>query len=237
LGNIIKTEFFAKQFFKHWDEIQNLAYKMFPERSIEAEQAADYILDKFQENDWERMRKIKKDDQASVISYILVSAGRLCIDFIRKIDGNHRPPKWIQILNGIWTKIYSFLCIQRKSITDVMEYYSCAYPDIKPSEVEHVIDTILSEIVNCGEVSSSYLSDVENIEEEEDCSSNDDYISNLEKAIVKAIYNIIIMEDEKYIEILKDYKNLLESLKIMKDNLVLKPKQRIFLRLIFEEGL
>lgn len=131
----------------HWDLINRLAARRFGSAPL-AEEAALFVMDSLAANSWQRLQA--HTGQGSFKSYLASLSWRLLEDFSRKRFGRVRPPLWIKKLGGIWSLLFSLLCLERLSVSDSVESASCRYPGRKKTSIEDDALTLLGRIPECG---------------------------------------------------------------------------------------
>lgn len=97
----------AKQYvFNYWRYLHEIARKRFFNDPQLAEQAIDYLLEKLQRNDWQKIREYRGE---GFTAFITVVANRLFTDFSRKIGDIPYIPLWIQQQGQLWKEGFLLL--------------------------------------------------------------------------------------------------------------------------------
>lgn len=132
----------------HWPLINSIAGRRFTDDTL-AEEAALYVLNRLEEDDYHRLRAFS--GRAKFSTYISSLCIRLLEDFSRKKYGRVRPPGWITALGGIWVMLFRLLCLHRLGVTDAVETVMVRFVGRKRREVEEVAWKILERIIHCGD--------------------------------------------------------------------------------------
>lgn len=132
----------------HWPLINSIAGRRFADDTL-AEEAALYVLNRLEEDDYRRLRAFS--GRAKFSTYISSLCIRLLEDYSRKKYGRLRPPAWITDLGGIWLFLFQLLCMQRLGVVDAVETaMSKASHNRSLEEVEDAAWKILERIIHCG---------------------------------------------------------------------------------------
>ena len=127
--------------------IDRLAEKRFPNSTL-AVQASMFVLEKLENNDWEKVRSFKGKSKFS--TFLAATTRRLLEDFSRSQFGRIRPPLWLQKLGGLWLEIFRYLCLDRYTVPETVESIVTSVPTRSREEVEEAAQTILLKIHDCG---------------------------------------------------------------------------------------
>ncbi len=92
--------------FNYWQYLIHLAHKRFANNPQLAEEAMDYLLDKLQQNDWQRIRDYRGQ---GFTAFLTVVANRLLIDFARKVGEIAFVPEWVEARGHLWVRAYGLL--------------------------------------------------------------------------------------------------------------------------------
>lgn len=141
-------EFFRNWSLKHWDLVNRLARKRFPEETL-AEEAALWVLEQFEAEGWKKLAEYR--GKASLKTYFSTVVYNRLEDFSRKRFGRVRAPQWLQKLGGIWLYLYRLLCLERYSYRDAIHFAADRYPQLKMEQIEPTADRILGAIPTCGQ--------------------------------------------------------------------------------------
>jgi len=131
----------------HWNLINRLAARRFGNVSL-AEEAALFVMDSLAADSWQRLQA--HGGRGSFKSYLASISWRLLEDFSRKRFGRIRPPQWIQKLGGLWSLLFSLLCLERLSLADSVESARLRYPVREENSIEDDALTLLGRIPQCG---------------------------------------------------------------------------------------
>lgn len=131
----------------HWALINRLAARRFGSASL-AEEAALFVMDSLAADSWQRLQA--HNGKGSFSSYLASISWRLLEDFSRTRFGRVRSPLWIQKLGGVWSLLFSLLCLERLSLSESVESAFCRYPAREKNSIEDDALTLLSRIPQCG---------------------------------------------------------------------------------------
>ena len=137
-----------QQALTHWDLINRLAVRRFPQSAL-AEEAALFVLDRLADNRWERLRDF--EGRSSLATYIGSVTIRLLEDFARKRFGRINPPLWIRRLGGIWLTLFRLLCLERYSPGEAVAMITQQQASAAVV-VERAAYQLLGELPSCGEI-------------------------------------------------------------------------------------
>ncbi len=130
-----------------WPLINAIARQRFASGTL-AEEAALYVLNRLEEDDYHRLRSFR--GRAKFSTYLSSLCIRLLEDFSRKKYGRLRPPTWITDLGGIWLVLFQLLCLQRLAVADAVETVVARSGNLVRAEVENAAWKILERIIHCG---------------------------------------------------------------------------------------
>ena len=130
-----------------WPLINAIAGKRFASDTL-AEEAALYVLNRLEEDDYHRLRSFR--GRAKFSTYLSSLSIRLLEDFSRKKFGRLRPPTWITDLGGIWLVLFQLLCLQRLVVADAVETVLARSGNHVRADVENAAWKILERIIHCG---------------------------------------------------------------------------------------
>lgn len=88
-------------------------------QGVVAEEAALAVIDGLRADNWRRMRGY--NEQAVLTTFIRVLTARLLEDFARKRFGRSRPPLWVKTFGGIWSILFTALCLERLPVSEAVE--------------------------------------------------------------------------------------------------------------------
>ncbi|MCH9696890.1 MAG: hypothetical protein K0U68_02190 [Gammaproteobacteria bacterium] len=220
--------------FDHWNFLSSLARKRFPNDSDMADQALSYVLDKLEDQNWNRVRGW--DGCGSFATFVAVLASRLMTDFVRSKFGYHRPPAWLQEKKEvIWQKAYKLYAVdkyERKEAIEVLLSDASIEDNIS---VEDVVNTVYAKCTKQARFSEGNVG-IDQIAET--ASSEDAMPENIDvdqKQLIEVLIEYIESNDNS-LDVIKDetVRNLLYHLKSQID---LSHEDRLLLRLRYCEGL
>lgn len=132
-----------KLVFDHWDFLQHLARRRFPNDFNTAHLALDHVLEKLQEQGWQRVRTWT--GQGKFATFLAVLATRLMTDYVRKIYGHQRPPKWLtEQADPIWREAYRVLILERFERQEAIELLKTHYPHLLPESIHEVVAKVIA---------------------------------------------------------------------------------------------
>lgn len=105
-------------------------------------------MDSLAADSWQRLHAYTS--KGSFKSYLASLSWRLLEDFSRKRFGRVRPPLWIKKLGGLWTVLFSLLCLERLSLSEAVESVSCRYSAWDRERIEDAALTVLGRVPQCG---------------------------------------------------------------------------------------
>ncbi|HHB75235.1 MAG TPA: hypothetical protein ENK84_01645 [Desulfobulbus sp.] len=138
-----------------WPLINSIAGQRFASDTL-AEEAALYVLNRLEEDDYHRLRAFS--GRAKFSTYLSSLCIRLLEDFSRKKYGRLRPPTWVTDLGGIWLVLFRLLCLQRLAVADAVETVIARSGNHLRAEVENAAWKILERIIHCGRHQGSEVS-------------------------------------------------------------------------------
>lgn len=177
----------------HWELINQLAGRRFPQREI-AEEAALFVMDGLSRDDWHRLRSF--GERSSWSTFIAALTLRLLEDFARKRFGRVQPPLWVRRLGGIWTTLFRLLCLERFSPTEAAQIIGDCHPG-QLRTAEEAAYRLLAELPNCGEHRGDQVELDENtvvVGDEADCSLQEQHLEQLERSQVMAALGRILFD-------------------------------------------
>ena len=218
-----------KQATAHWELINRLAGRRFPQQEI-AEEAALFVMDGLSHDDWRRLRSF--EERSSWPTFIATLTLRLLEDFSRHRFGRVQPPLWVRRLGGIWTTLFRLLCLERYSPSEAAHMIADRYPG-QTQTAEEAAYRLLGEIPNCGERRGEQAEFDENITpaaSEEDCSVQEQDLEQDERNQMLAALGRILFDGSGS----EAAPRLMQRL--MDNPLNLEPKDRLLLKLCYRDG-
>ncbi len=138
----LTAEAAKKLVFAHWDFLQRLAMRRFPNDDNTAHLALDHVLERLQEDGWRRIRTW--EGQGRFATFLGVLAGRLMTDYLRKVYGHQRPPKWLgEKDDPIWTEAYRLLILERFERQEAIGLLETRHPETDPGAIRRIVSEIL----------------------------------------------------------------------------------------------
>ena len=126
--------------------INRLAARRFSNPAL-AEEAALFVLEALERDDWQRVRSFS--GQGAFTVYLASLTWRLLEDFARRRFGRRQAPLWIRALGGIHTLLFRLLCLERHSLTEAVELAAQRQHRPNPAEIESAAHLILEKIIDC----------------------------------------------------------------------------------------
>jgi DNA-directed RNA polymerase specialized sigma24 family protein len=211
----------------HWDLINRLSVRRFGTIPI-AEEAALFVMDSLAENSWRRLQA--HSGRGSFKSYIASLSWRLLEDFSRKRFGRVRAPLWIKKLGGIWSVLFSLLCLERLSLADAVESASCRYPASEKDTIEDAALSLLGRIPDCGKQQALELS----LDEREEAGDAQEYPEQLfekdeQACLFAALFGEVTGKSN-------DARLPEKFSKILQDGVTLTPEERLLLKLLYQDN-
>ncbi len=219
-----------KKTVEQWEKINRAAVRRFGDTSL-AEEAALAVMEGLEGNDWQRVRAYS--GKASFSTYIMALTARLLEDFSRTRFGRVRSPLWVKTMGGIWSKLFTALCLERLKVSEAVEVVFQRQFTADKKEIEDAAYSLLGRIPDCG-TDRGY-----EVEYDEIChgkapaglSQQGEKVEEDERGrMLSSLFQIILDREEK--EISEETVGRLESL-----NIQLQPQDRMLLKLCFQDGL
>lgn len=126
--------------------INRLAARRFSSPAL-AEEAALFVLDALEEDDWQRVRS--HSGPAPFAVYLASLTWRLLEDFSRRRFGRRQAPAWLRALGGIHLLLYRLLCLERLGLPEAVEMAAQRQHHLILAEIEAAAHAILEKIVDC----------------------------------------------------------------------------------------
>jgi hypothetical protein len=128
------------------ETINRLAAHRFSNPAL-AEEAALFVLEALEQDDWQRIRS--HTGNAPFTVYLASLTWRLLEDFARRRFGRRQAPLWIRTLGGIHILLFRLLCLERYSLSDAVELAAQRQHIPNPAEIESAAHAILEKIIDC----------------------------------------------------------------------------------------
>ena len=231
--------------FKHWDLLDRLAHKRFPDDNM-ADQALLFVQEGLEANDWKRVRAF----QGKVAFHRFLShvCCRLLEDFARNKFGRVRPPVWVQKKQGPWLAIFKMLCLERFSPVDVVETLCTSAPGGRDRNyIEKVIWTIKERIPNCGQRTAQQVDldcdqvDMPDAPKSEDMLPPEERMLRREREAALDAFSFIVDDsrdrDENGDCPDREPSAMEKLFNAFRENLSLENEDRLFLTMVFQDGM
>lgn len=208
-----------------WETIDRMAARRYGEGAL-AEEAALAVIEALQADDWHRVRTF--NEQATFPTFIRSLIFRLLEDFARKRFGRVRPPLWVKTFGGIWEKLFTALCLERRPVEEAVEVVLQRQTVAEKNEIEDAAYQLLGRIPDCGRHQGLEVAyDDENYAQSvADCTLEERQKAELFMAIFR-----LVLGDEEFV--VSD--TLLQ--KISHLQIRLSAEERLLLKLCYQEGL
>lgn len=226
--------------FNHWHYLNKLARKRFPQDSQLAEQAIDYMLDKLEKNNWQRVCSYQG---GGFTAFITVVANRLFIDFARKVGEIPYVPRWIAQQGELWKKIYFMLTVKSLSKYEIAETLvnSVQATNYSREDIEDIIQQISQkERIKPKNTNVSINNEYENVES--DLSTTTTPVDELEQVqnsshldmlflAIQALQNNVETDDVSISPKMKAW------VMKLKQHMQLSAEEYVFLTMVYRDGL
>ncbi len=188
-----------------------------------------YLLEKLQENEWDRIRKFKGSVQ--FLTYFTVVANRLITQFEREKCGYPRPPSSLPN-TPLAKKAFWLLKIKKWNKQEVIQILECMDASIDRREIEIIIQTILNQKKH-----TRFNNHFENVEDIETIAISDEHpenilIENELQQLKTIIKTYLSLQDENLLP-----PQMLEKVSQLSTQLNLSDEDWLFIRLYFVEDL
>lgn len=220
---------YRKIILAHWDLINHLCHRRFGASAL-AEEAALFVINRLEADDWKRVRGFRQ--KASFSTYLSSITFRLLEDFSRKRFGRVRPPVWVNAMGGIWSLLFQFLCLERLQMTDAVESTAVRRPGENREAIEEAAWTVLERIPHCGHHQGQEVPlDEASIPEHNDACSVEEKFDLAEKeSFLRALLGDIFTPDNE--ENLKD-----DHERILAHQIHLSPQEVLLLKMCYQDGM
>lgn len=219
-----------KKTVEQWEKINRAAVRRFGNTSF-AEEAALAVMEGLELNDWRRVRGYS--GKASFSTYVMALTARLLEDFARTRFGRVRPPLWVKTMGGIWSKLFTALCLERLKVSEAVEVVFQRQFTAEKKEIEDAAYSLLGRIPDCG-TDRGYEVEYDETYHGQTWAGESPQGEKVEKdergQMLEYLFQTILGREGK--EISKETVSKLESLKIQ-----LQPQDRMLLKLCFQDGL
>lgn len=139
----LSEEAAKKAVFDHWDFLQSLARRRFPNDYNTAHLALDYVLENLQEQGWQRVRTWA--GQGKFATFLAVLTTRLMTDYVRKVYGHQRMPKWLtEKTDPIWKEAYQALILERYERQEAIELLKTRHPQLETGQIRQIVAEVIA---------------------------------------------------------------------------------------------
>ena len=228
-GAVAAVNPWQEQALAHWETINRLAGRRFPQAEL-AEEAALYVMEGLARDDWQRLRAF--DGRSTLATYIAALTLRLLEDFARVRFGRIRPPLWVRRLGGIWLTLFRLLCLERFSPGEAVALIGNRQPG-QARAAEEAAYRLLGEIPNCGAHRGEQVELDEEIalpDAEGDCSAQEHRLEQEERQHLFTVLGRLLFDDNAG----EADPRLLE--RVASAGIRLEPKERLLLKLCYRDG-
>jgi DNA-directed RNA polymerase specialized sigma subunit len=232
--NTLSSEIAKNLVFDHWNFLTSLARKRFPNDNDLGDQALSYVLDKLEEDDWQRVRGW--DGCGSFATFVAVLASRLMTDFVRSRFGYHRPPTWLQEKKDVvWKKAYKLYAVDKYERREAIEVLHSDYSEMNRIKIEEIVNTVYSKCTKQARFSEGNIGIDQIVESSSMDNTMPENIEINNKQLIEVLVEFI-QSSEDTIETIADdsVKGLLNHLQ---SHISMSDEDRLLLRLRFCEGL
>jgi DNA-directed RNA polymerase specialized sigma24 family protein len=133
--------------YDHWGFLTNLACTRFPDDAEISDQSLSFVLYRFEEQAWQRIREW--DGSGSFKTFLAVLASRQITDFVRSRFGCHRPPAWLQQKkDAIWQKTFRLYTVEKYKRKQAIEVLVDDNSEMSRDQLEEIVNTVYSKCSN-----------------------------------------------------------------------------------------
>lgn len=231
-SNTLTSEAAKNLVFDHWNFMTSLARKRFPNDNDMGDQALSYVLDKLEDQAWQRVTGW--DGCGSFATFLAVLTTRLMTDFVRSRFGYHRPPAWLkEKQDALWQKAFKLCTVEKYERVEALEVLCSETSDKSRDELEAIVNVVYAKCTKQARFSEGNI-DLEQIPES--AAMDDDKQDNfnnkqLIEVLMECIQADVSTDDTPADDTIKD---LLSQLKA---HINLSDEDRLLLRLRFCKGL
>jgi len=224
-------------FTKNWilnniDLIDRIANKRFPDSPLAIE-ATNHVIDELENKNWLQGKKCN----ARLSTYFITVVKNMIENFSRKKFGRPRPPTWIKRKGAFWVDIFKKLCLEKMSVTDVLE--STAESKKKMNRyrlAEEAVYEILSKEINCRESVQKRMVESDNDDTKPDSTLNTPDLLFSQKEQLRLTHALLSLITSDKID-LPEYGHIKSRIILLKTKLKLKNEEQLLLKLIYLDGL
>jgi RNA polymerase sigma factor (sigma-70 family) len=229
----MNNDYFGQLVLEHWGKINKWAQERFRDSNLALE-AADYVLEKLQEESWGRVQQYR--GTGSFLAFLRVTAKNLLEEFARKKFGRVRIPSWVKSQGSLAVRIFKLLCWEHLSRTDVVEVLRNEVPgDQDIQSINQTISNIFSRKLDCGNPTEPTESLSLNEAPEVSVTPEPHILSPTEQGdIINAVYELVTGSGENKDPTLEPVAQALANLK---ERLMLSEQDKLLLRMVYEDGM
>lgn len=131
-----------KLFFDHFNHIDALAKRRFPNDENRQYEASQYVREALAADDWKKLRAFEGNDSQFTI-FIATVTNRLLTDFQRHKEGRVRPNAWLnRQKDPIYQKAYQLLHKEKYSKREAVEILLTTETDRERWKIEEVVSEV-----------------------------------------------------------------------------------------------
>ena len=219
-----------EKIFASWQMINSMAVRRFGAGSL-AEEAALAVIDGLRTDDWQRLRAY--DQKANLTTFIRALSLRLLEDFARKRFGRVRPPLWVKTFGGIWTKLFTALCLERLPVTEAVDVVQQRQMTADKTAIESAAYQLLARIPDCGKhqgLEVSYEEDNGSAWDQQDRGPESTVTKRQKKELFEAIFQLVLGAPD---DAITDS----QLRKVTQLEVHLDPEEKLLLKLCYQDGL
>lgn len=228
----LSAEEAKKLFFEHWDFLTRLARKRFPNDVDMGDQAMSYVLDKLEEQEWQRIRTW--DGKGSFATFLGVLVSRQMTDFVRSRFGYLRPPVWLkEKKDPAWQQAFKMFAVAKLERQEAIESLCATLSHMNRDKVEEIVNVVYAKCTKQARFSEGNIG----IELVEEVPSPDDEMQEAlnNKQLIEVLLEFIQSEADTTDDL--NDENIKELLSRLRTQLDMSDEDRLLLRLRFCEGL
>ncbi|MEK8015593.1 MAG: hypothetical protein VSS75_001910 [Candidatus Parabeggiatoa sp.] len=133
-----------KKVFEHWNHIDALTKRRFPDDQNRQLEASQYVLDALEADDWKKVRAFKGDHFTAFLTTV---TSRLLTDFWYKQFGKVRPNRWLsRQTDSLYQLAYQLLVKDRYGKYEAIEILVTRETTRERWKIQEVVEAVLA---NC----------------------------------------------------------------------------------------
>ncbi|HFD12131.1 MAG TPA: sigma-70 family RNA polymerase sigma factor [Crenotrichaceae bacterium] len=220
--------------FDHWNFLTSLARKRFPNDTSMGDQALTYVLDKVEEQDWQRARGW--DGCGSFATFIAVLANRLMTDFVRSRFGYNRAPTWLlEKKDVVWQKAYKLYAVDKYERREAIEILHANSSEMNRTAIEEIVTTVYAKCTKQARFCEGNIGIDQIVESSSVDNEMQDNIDINSKQLIEILVEYIQSDDKTIEPIIDD--SIQDLLAHLRSHISMSDEDRLLLRLRFCEGL